>query len=394
MEGAETDGRLRSLVAAGMALTSEPSLDALLARLVTIAADLTGARYAALGVIDATGSQLERFVTYGIDPAEEEAIGPRAAGPRHPGRSHPRGDASSPARPRRAIRVRSAFPKEHPPMSSFLGVPILLRGVAYGNLYLTEKAGGEDFSDEDEELVTLLAGQAAVAIENVRLYEAATHWSERLESLNEIGNALATETELDALLDLIARRLRELLGARLVTVLLPSGRMSCVSLPRSGEGGEGLLGETLSRTGSKSGRVLAEGRSERVDSVLDDPEVDPIVMRHLAARAGLWVPLLAGGRSIGVLVAHDKLGRADGRFSDEDLRLAETFAEPGRSCRRPLRTCGARCSPPRRRRAGARAAAARTGAARRDRSGADLDHARSAQPRDANRSGRNPRDGR
>ncbi len=72
--------------------------------------------------------------------------------------------------------------------------------------------------------------------------------------------------------------------------------------------------------------MLAEGRSERVDSVLDDPEVDPIVMRHLAARAGLWVPLLAGGRSIGVLVAHDKLGRPDGRFSDEDLRLAETFA--------------------------------------------------------------------
>ena len=101
-------------------------------------------------------------------------------------------------------------------MRSFLGVPILLRGVAYGNLYLTEKAGGMDFSDEDEELVTLLAGQAAIAIENVRLYEAATRWSERLESLNEIGNALATETELDALLDLIARRLRELLEARLV----------------------------------------------------------------------------------------------------------------------------------------------------------------------------------
>ena len=180
------------------------------------------ARYAALGVIDATGSQLERFVTHGIDPAIEQAIGPPPQGrgilgvlihEAMPLRLHDL------ARDQRSV----GFPEGHPPMRSFLGVPILLRGVAYGNLYLTEKAGGVDFSDEDEELVTLLAGQAAVAIENVRLYEAATRWSERLESLNEIGNALATETELDALLDLIARRLRELLEARLVSVLLPSG---------------------------------------------------------------------------------------------------------------------------------------------------------------------------
>jgi signal transduction histidine kinase len=325
VEEVKTDSRLRSLVAAGMALTSEPSLDALLERLVALAADLTGARYAALGVIDATGSQLERFVTYGIDPAVEEAIGWRPQG---------RGilgvliHEAMPLRLEDIAQDRRSvgFPKGHPPMRSFLGVPILLRGVTYGNLYLTEKAGGEAFSDEDEELVTLLAGQAAIAVENVRLYEAATRWSERLESLNEIGNALATETELDVLLDLIARRLRELLGARLVTVLLPSGSDELRFAATAGEGSEHLRGETLSQSESKSGRVLAEGRSARVDSVLDDPEVDPIVMRHLSARAGLWVPLLAGGRSIGVLVAHDKLGRSDCRFSDEDLRVAETFA--------------------------------------------------------------------
>ena len=83
------------------------------------------------------------------------------------------------------------FPPHHPLMQTFLGVPIVLRGVAYGNLYLTEKAGGEDFTAEDEELVTLLAAQAAVAIENARLYESATRWLAQLESLNEIGNALA-----------------------------------------------------------------------------------------------------------------------------------------------------------------------------------------------------------
>ena len=100
------------------------------------------------------------------------------------------------------------FPAHHPPMSTFLGVPILLRGVAYGNLYLTEKEGGGAFTDEDEELTQLLAAQAAVAIENTRLYETSTRWLRHLESLNEIGDALTGELELEPLLGLVARRLR------------------------------------------------------------------------------------------------------------------------------------------------------------------------------------------
>jgi signal transduction histidine kinase len=220
------------------------------------------------------------------------------------------------------------FPPNHPPMRTFLGVPIHLRGVAYGNLYLTEKESGEDFTAEDQELVTMLAGQAAVAIENARLYEAATGWSKQLESLNEVGNALATETELDRLLDLIARRLRELLEARLVTVLLPAGTDALRFAAVAGEGGERILGEAITRSTSKTGRVLARKLSERVDSVLDDPDVDYEAMRLIGARSGLWVPLLVRGRAIGVLAAHDKLGQ-DVRFTDTDLRLAETFATRG-----------------------------------------------------------------
>jgi signal transduction histidine kinase len=210
-------------------------------------------------------------------------------------------------------------------MHTFLGVPILLRGVAYGNFYLTEKSGGEDFNEEDQEIVSLLAAQAAVAIENARLYEASTHWSKQLESLNEVGNALATETDLDRLLDLIARRLRELLDARLVTVLLPAGPEELRFVAVAGEGGSDLIGQTMPRAASKSGRVIERGRSERVDSVLDDPEVDHEVMRRFGARTGLWVPLIARGRTIGLLAAHDKL-MPDARFTDNDLRLAETFA--------------------------------------------------------------------
>jgi two-component system, NarL family, sensor histidine kinase DevS len=317
------ENRLRALVETGVAITSELSLDALLQRLVESASELTGARYAALGVIDGTGAELERFLTTGIDTETKGAIGdlPRGRGilgvlirEDEPLRLHNIGDD------RRSV----GFPPNHPPMKTFLGVPVHLRGVAYGNLYLTEKAGGEDFTDEDQELVELLASQAAVAIENARLYEAATTWSRQLESLNEVGNALATETDLDRLLDLVARRLRELLDARLVTVLLPSGDDQLRFATVAGDRAE-LAGATITRSTSKTGRVLERRQSERADSVLDDPDVDHEAMRLLGARSGLWVPLIVRGRAIGVLAAHDKLG-ADLRFTDTDLRLAETFA--------------------------------------------------------------------
>jgi len=317
------ENRLRALVETGVAITSELSLDALLQRLVESASELTGARYAALGVIDRGGAELERFLTTGIDAETKAAIGdlPRGRGIRgvlireaEPLRLHNIGDDP------RSV----GFPPNHPPMKTFLGVPVHLRGVAYGNLYLTEKAGGEDFTDEDQELVELLASQAAVAIENARLYEAATTWSRQLESLNEVGNALATETDLDRLLDLVARRLRELLDARLVTVLLPSGDDQLRFAAVAGDRAE-LAGATITRSTSKTGRVLERRQSERADSVLDDPDVDHEAMRLLGVRSGLWVPLLVRGRAIGVLAAHDKLG-ADVRFTDTDLRLAETFA--------------------------------------------------------------------
>jgi signal transduction histidine kinase len=317
-----TEGRLRALFAAGLAVTSELSLDGLLKRLVEAAAELTGARYAALGVIDANGVELEQFVTHGIDDDLRAEIGDLPRG---------RGILGVLIREAKPLRLHDlaedprsvGFPPGHPPMRSFLGVPILLRGVAYGNFYLTEKQGGEDFTDEDEELVTLLAGQAAVAIENARLYEASIRWSRQLQSLQEVGNALATETDLEKLLDLIVRRLRELLGARVVALALPSGadalRFAAVA------GAEDLLGTTISRSESKSGAVLERRRSERIDSVLDDPEVHQEVSRQLAARTGMWVPLIARDQGIGVLEIHDREG-PDPRFTHDDFRLAETFA--------------------------------------------------------------------
>jgi signal transduction histidine kinase len=316
--------RLRMLVDAGIALSSELSLDALLQRLVETATELTGARYAALGVIDRSGRELERFVTTGLDPETYAAIGelPRGRGIL--------GALIRDAAPLRLHRISDddrsvGFPPNHPPMTTFLGVPVLLRGVSYGNLYLTEKHGGSDFSLEDEELTTLLATQAAVAIENARLYASSTEWSRQLESLNEIGTAMASEIELPRLLSLIAARLREIVGARLVTIALPASDTELRIEAAEGESAEALVGATLPRDASKHGRVLDRARSERVDSVLDDPETDPALARRLGARAALFVPLLVRNRAIGVVAAHDKEGY-DARFADGDLRIAELFA--------------------------------------------------------------------
>jgi signal transduction histidine kinase len=316
--------RLRILVDAGIALSSELSLDALLQRLVDTAAELTGARYAALGVIDKTGQALERFLTSGLDDDARAAIGELP---------HGRGILGVLIRDAKPLRLEDlsrdprsvGFPPEHPPMTTFLGVPIVLRGVAYGNLYLTEKRAGGEFTPEDEELTQLLAAQAAVAIENARLYESSTRWLRQLESLNEIGNALTSELELEPLLAIIARNLRELVDARLVLIALPDpGGWLRVAA----SDGEIALDESTMRLdpqSSKAGRVLERGRSERVDSVVDDPEVDQQFTRQLGVSSGLYVPLVVQGRSIGVVVAHDKRG-GDPNFGADDVRLAEMFA--------------------------------------------------------------------
>jgi signal transduction histidine kinase len=315
--------RLRGLVDAGIALSSELSLDDLLKKLAETAASLTGARYAALGVIDESGTGLERFVHTGIDAETVDAIGelPRGNGIL--------GALITDARSLRLTAITDdprsvGFPPNHPPMRGFLGVPIALRGRAYGNLYLTEKAKGP-FTDEDQELVETLASQAAVAIENARLYEDATNWSAQLEALNEVGTALAGEIELPRLLKLISRRLRGLISARVVTIALSTSYGTLRIEAADGADDEDILGLQLKRAGSKSGAVLESRRAELVDSLADDPEVDREATRVLGARTGLYVPLVARGRSIGVIGAHDKEGE-DPRFSDDDLRLAETFA--------------------------------------------------------------------
>jgi len=315
--------RTRSLVAAGIALSSELSLDAVLQKLVDTASALTGAHYAALGVLDPTRARLERFVTAGVDVETRAEIGDPPSG---------RGILGAlihDPTPLRLSRIgddpRSVgFPPGHPAMSTFLGVQVTLRGVAYGNLYLAEKEGGVDFSEDDEEVVQLLACQAAVAIENARLYESAIRWSTQLESLNEVASALVSEFELSRLLQLVADRLRELIQANLVTIALPHGEGARIEAA-AGEDAALHLGMLIPPR-SKTMRVLERKRSERVDSTIDDPEIDQDSARRLNMRAALYVPLVLRDHAIGVVTAQDKRG-GDPRFNHDDLRLAEVFAQ-------------------------------------------------------------------
>jgi signal transduction histidine kinase len=311
----------RALVEAGIAIGSELSLEAVLARLLETAAELTRARYAALGVIDRAGERLERFLVHGLEPEAQAAIGDPPSG---------RGILGVLIHDARLLRLHDlsddprsvGFPPNHPPMRTFLGVPVQLRDVAYGNLYLCEKADGADFDEDDEEVVALLAAQAAVAIENARLYEEATRWSRQLESLNEIAAALAGEVGVPRQLDLVTSHLRELLSAKAVAVALlqPDGTLRVEA--GSGEEVSGIL---LGRD-SRSARALAARSSVRIEGLADDPSVDQQLVARHGARIGLIVPLLLGERALGVIIVHDREDPEAG-FTDEDVRLAESFAK-------------------------------------------------------------------
>ena len=317
--------RLRGLVETGIALSSELSLEALLRRAIETAVELTGARYGALGVIDRTGTALEQFITVGVDEETKRSIGDLPRG---------RGILGVLIHNRETLRLSDlgqdprsvGFPPGHPPMESFLGVPIAVRGTTFGNLYLTEKTDGEEFTTDDEEVVRLLASQAAVAIENARLYESSRQWSRQLESLNEVSEALVGEGDLSQLFELAASRLCDLVDARVVMIQRPTADGDWLTVEAaSGEGSERLRDLRVDAQRSKSGRTLERKRSERIDSLLDDPEVDQTAPRLVAASAALYVPLVVGDQGAGVIVAYDKQG-ANPRFSDGDMRIAQAFA--------------------------------------------------------------------
>jgi signal transduction histidine kinase len=172
----------RRLIEAGMTLASELSLDAVLLRIVELAVDLTGARYGALGVLTPDGRSIEEFITVGITAEERAALGDPPTG---------HGLLGALIREARPLRIPNigadprsvGFPPNHPPMKSLLGAPITGRGKVFGNIYLTDKQDAEAFDEEDERVLVVLATQAAVAVENARLYDETERSGRELQRL-------------------------------------------------------------------------------------------------------------------------------------------------------------------------------------------------------------------
>jgi signal transduction histidine kinase len=297
--------RLRRLLEAGRSLVADLDLESVLDRVLEIAREVTGARYAALGVLDESRSELERFLTVGIDEATHRAIGELP---------HGRGILGVLIDEPQPLRLDSVgsdprsygFPPEHPPMETFLGVPVLIRGEAWGNLYLTDRDGGEPFSEADEETATILAAWAAIAIENARLYEGVARRREeleravrRLEATTTIARAVGGETDLARVLELIVKRGRALVDAQGVLILLRDGA-GLVVAATAGEVPAGVEGSRLESPGAS------------IDALGLDPQ------------NALTVPLVFRGQSLGLLAA---LGRRDGgALGAEDERLLLGFA--------------------------------------------------------------------
>jgi signal transduction histidine kinase len=319
---ADREHRLRQLAEANVAVGSEASLADVLQKTVEAGAELVAARYAALGVLDRTGSHLEHFFTTGIDEKTRAQIGHLPVG---------HGVLRVILRDGRPVRIADltkdphfvGFPDSHPPMRSFLGVPILVRDVVFGDLYFAEKDGGE-FTEGDEEIAKLLAAQSGITIEKVQIHEGAVHWVRQLEVLNELTVGILEERDVNRLLELVARRLRELIGAQRVLISVPASSGDLRVAAADGEGAADLVGYMVPSE-SKHARVLARGKSERIDSLLEDPEVNQVVARRVGGLTALLVPLVFHEKGIGVVSAFNKVG-PDPYFSDDDLRLAEAFS--------------------------------------------------------------------
>ena len=299
-------GTARRLVTILYELLDIDDLEEVLRRVLGAAQELTGARYAALGLLNDERDGLARFLTVGLDEDERQAIGELPLGRGVLGEliAHPQ-----------ILRLADlaghphsyGFPPGHPGMKTFLGGPIVIRGEIYGNIYLTEKAGGAEFDEADEELLLVLTEYAAIGIHHARRVDQLESRRDELErtvaalgATSEISRALAGEVDLDPILELVAKRGRALVAARALLILLPDDDGLRVA-HAAGELPDDLVGRSVAES-SLAGRL------------------------GLEAGSGLYVRLAFRGRSLGMLVAFDRLTGGP-QFSSADEQLLTSFAD-------------------------------------------------------------------
>lgn len=316
---------IRSLSESGIALTSELSLQAVLQKVVDVAREQVDARYAAMSVLGPQG-EVRQFLSSGITPEERERIGEIP---------HGRGLLGVLLRENQALRVsnigqdrRSAgFPPNHPPMTSLLGVPVVYKDRIIGNLYLTDKLGAAEFDDRDEEVVLLLAAQAAVAIHNAELYEEATRSAEEWKALFEMGREVTASPDLNELLQSTVARARALLNtdAAAILMLTPDGERLVMTAH-----------DGLQTSGMQKLRLLSEHGLQGLALELRQPVIveDYLTDRRLKGRplklvadegliSQVAVPLLGKNGPLGTLTVGN---RRRTPFSQREANLLEAFA--------------------------------------------------------------------
>lgn len=303
--------RLRALLDAVVGIGTDLDLRSTLQRIVEAACALAGARYGALGVIGADRTELVDFITHGLDPETHARIGDLP---------HGRGVLGvliTDPRPVRLPDIRKhpnsyGFPPHHPPMHSFLGVPVRIRDQVFGNLYLSEKQSAPEFGDDDEEIVVALAAAAGVAIENARLFALARRRERWLAATQEITSVLLGTVRRTEALRLIARRAREVSGAALVMVLLYDEDNARYTIEAAeGDGDVALAGRTLVADADMS----EPARIDDLAGVAEWPGPVP-------AGPALVAPLAAAEGLQGVLIVARNAGETD----EEDAVLLSTFA--------------------------------------------------------------------
>ncbi|MFI8531586.1 GAF domain-containing sensor histidine kinase [Streptomyces aquilus] len=318
---AELTARVPQLLEAMRSVGSGLELHSTLDRICETAAELTGARYAAIGVIDENGRGLADFVHHGVDEATARRIGRRPDGHR--------GLLGALIRDPRPVRLADlttdprscGFPEHHPPMRGFLGLPIRVQGEIFGNLYLTEKHGGQPFNDYDLTMVRVLATEAGIAIGNARLYEAAKQREHWIDGSVAVTTALLSGGDADDALQVVAEQARKLSGSAAGIVLLPAD-----------EGGLEIAAVAADRPSAMLGTIVPPESgivAELLDGqavFLEDAAGDPRVITTLAHGYGptMMVPLHSDGRILGALVT--PRARGERPFTETERTLAVQFA--------------------------------------------------------------------
>jgi signal transduction histidine kinase len=310
-----TQGRLRSLLEASRTVSSELELPVVLRTIVAAAVELVGSRYGAIGVIAPDGS-LAQFIHVGVGDELAREIGhlPEGHGllgalieDQEPIRlEHLRDDARS-----------SGFPAHHPPMESFLGVPVRVRGEVYGNLYLTERIDGP-FTAEDEELLSALAATAGAAIDHARLFDESQRRQRWSAASAEVTSALLSE-ETDDSLGILADRVAQLADAELVCVALPAAGTTMSIVAARGSLAASYIDGTFDAEGTLAGRAYEIGQP-----VMSDAESLSKIDPDLVLGPTMAIPFTSAGAPPGVLTVSRSRGRA--AFTSADLEMAADFA--------------------------------------------------------------------